>query len=108
VTAERPVTPEILVRVRCKACRNGSLLDNIVGAPAPGDEFEWSCYVRIQLCQRHGDGAGHGNIAAWKERQRRAGKDPDRVQTHRWLPWAEFRPAVELARETGRTQDHRV
>ena len=44
----------------------------------------------------------------WKVSAGRAGKDPDRVQTHRWLPWAEFRPAVELARETGRTQDHRV
>jgi hypothetical protein len=102
------VIPGILVRVRCKACRGGRLLAEIADAPAPDDDFEWTCYVRIQLCQRHGDGAGRGNITAWKERQRRAGKDPDRVQTHRMLPWAEFRPAVERARITGRTQDHRV
>jgi hypothetical protein len=100
--------PEILVRVRCKARGCGKLLDEIVSAPARDDEDEWACYVRIQACQRHGDGAGRGNVAAWKERQRRAGKDPSRVQTHRMVQWAEFRPAVELARATGRTQKHAV
>jgi hypothetical protein len=102
------VTPGVLVLVRCKARSCRKPLAEIADAPARGDEDEWACYVRIPLCQRHGDGAGRGNIAAWKERQRRAGKDPGRVQTHRMLPWAEFRPAVERARETGRTQVQRV
>ena len=100
------MTPGVLVQVRCKARGCGRLLNEITGAPAPSDEQEWACYVRMQICQRHGDGAGRGNIAAWKQRQRRAGKDPDRVQTHQMMPWAEFRPMVELARATGRTQKH--
>lgn len=100
--------PEVLVQTRCKFRGCGRVLDEIVDAPAPGDEFGWACYVRIQLCQKHGDGAGWGDIAAWKERQRRAGKDPDRVQTHQMLPWAEFRPVVQRARAIGLTQVHRV
>jgi hypothetical protein len=102
------VIPGILVKVRCGARGCRKPLADIVDAPAPGDEFEWACYVRILLCQRHGDGAGRGNIAAWKQRQQRAGKDPARVATHRMLPWAEFRPKVERARATSQTQVHRA
>ena len=93
----------ILVEIRCRICRK--LLDEVENAP-PAAGCDWSYYVCVQICQRHGDGAGHGNIAQWQERQRRAGKDPDRVQTHRWIQWAELRPAVEKARRTNRTQPH--
>jgi hypothetical protein len=93
----------ILAEIRCKTCRK--LLDEVISAPPTGG-WDWSYYVRVQICQRHGDGAGHGNVRQWQERQRRAGKDPDRVQTHRWIQWAELRPAVEKARRTNRTQVH--
>lgn len=96
----------VLVEVRCKTCRK--LLNEVVSAPPRHDEDHWASYVCIQLCQQHGDGAGHGNIARWKERQRQAGKDPDRVQTHQWVQWADLRPAVEQARRTSRTWTHLV
>jgi hypothetical protein len=102
------VTPGVLIKVRCKARGCGRLLADMVDAPAPSDEFEWACYVRIPLCQRHGDGAGRGNIAAWKQRQQRAGKDHGRVATHRMVQWAEFRPKVARARATGQTQKHAI
>ena len=93
----------ILVEIRCKTC--GKLLDEVESAP-PAAGCDWSYYVRVQLCQRHGDGAGHGNVMRWQERQRRAGKPAGRVQTHRYIQWAELRPAVEKARLTEKTQVH--
>lgn len=94
----------ILVEIRCRIC--GKLLDEVEDAPVT--EEVWSYPVCVQLCQRHGDGAGHGNVMRWQERQRRAGKDPDRVQTHRWIQWAELRPAVERARARNKTSMHTV
>jgi len=96
----------ILVEIRCRVCRK--LLDNVVSAPAPGDEVLWACVVRVQICQRHGEGGGHGNILAWQARQRQAGKAADRRQTGDWIPWADLRPGVEKARRTGRTYVHLV
>jgi hypothetical protein len=90
-----------LVEIRCRVCRK--LLDDVVSAPAPGDEDHWASLVRVQICQRHGEGGGHGNILAWQARQRRAGKPADRRQTHNWIPWADLRPGVEKARRTDRT-----
>ena len=90
------------MEIHCRSCWR--LLDEVVSAPATADA--WAGWVRVQVCQRHGDGAGYGNIAAWQERQRRAGKDPGRVRTGRWIPWAELRAAVEQARRTGRIQNH--
>ena len=87
----------ILAEIRCKARGCGKLLDEVAD-PGPVTEEEWTYYVRVQICQRHGEGAGRGNIRRWQERQRRAGKDPDRVQTGRWIQWAELRPAVEQTR----------
>jgi hypothetical protein len=93
----------ILVQVRCKVC--GRLLDEVVSAP-PADGARWSDYVFVHLCLRHGEGAGHGDIRAWQERQRKAGKPTDWVEIGRYIQWAELRPAVEKARRTGRTVKH--
>lgn len=93
----------VLVQVRCIVC--GRLLDDVLSAP-PTSGGSWSHYVYVHLCQRHGEGAGHGNVRAWQERQRRAGKPTDRVEKGRWIQWAELRPAVEEARRTGRTVQH--
>jgi hypothetical protein len=96
----------ILAEIRCKACSCGRLLDWVEAGDAPVTEEAWSYYVCVQICQRHGDGAGRGNIAQWQERQRRAGKPADRVETGRWIQWTELRPAVEEARRTRQTQVH--
>ena len=93
----------VLVQVRCIVC--GRLLDDVLSAPPTGRE-RWSDYVLVHLCPRHGEGAGHGNVRAWQERQRRAGKRTDRVENGQWIQWAELRPAVEEARRTGRTVKH--
>jgi hypothetical protein len=95
-----------LVNVWCKVRGCGRLLDVVESAPVTEDG--WAGYVFVHICPQHGEGGGRGNIAAWQERQRRAGKDPGRRQTGRWAPWAELRPAVEKARRTGRTQPHPV
>ena len=94
----------VLVETRCRSCRK--LLDEVVSAPTA--EELWASWKNFQICQRHSEGAGHGNIPRWQERQRRAGKDPHRVQTGRWIQWAELRPAVERARATGRTCVHLI
>jgi hypothetical protein len=94
----------ILVELRCKVRGCGALLDEVASAPAT-DEL-WATLVNVHLCPRHGQGAGHGNIARWQDRQRRAGKPDDRALNGRWVSWAELRPAVETARRTGRTQVH--
>jgi hypothetical protein len=90
----------ILVQRRCKQC--GRVLDEVHEAPTT--EAGWSQWVQVSLCQRHGEGAGYGDIRRWQERQRRAGKPADRVRTHTWICWAELRPAVEKAQRTGKTQ----
>ena len=100
-----PGAPFVLVKVQCKVGGCGKLLDEVISAP-PAGGARWSDYVRVQLCQRHGEGAGRGNIMAWQERQRRAGKPTDRVETGRYIQWEELRSAVEEARRTGRTQSH--
>jgi hypothetical protein len=96
--------PGVLVEVRCRVPRCGRLLAEVTSAPA--SEEAWAYYVFVDICQRHGEGAGHGNITRWQERQRRAGKPADRREIGRYVPWAELRPAVEEARRTGRTQKH--
>ena len=95
-----------LAEIRCKARGCGRLLDVVEAGDASVTEEAWASYVRVQICQRHGPGAGRGDIGQWQERQRRAGKPADRVETGRWIQWAELRPAVEKARRTRRTQVH--
>jgi hypothetical protein len=89
----------ILVSVRCKVCRR--LLDEVVDAPAR--DHEWNSYLYLHICQRHGDGGGSGNVAAWQARQRRAGKPTNEVRLGQWVRWSELRTAVERARRTGKT-----
>jgi hypothetical protein len=96
----------ILVQIRCKVCRR--LLDEVVSAPASSDEQRWTHWVSVQICQRHGDGAGHGNIRVWQERQRRAGKPTERVVERMWICWADLRPKVEKARRDGRPGEHLI
>jgi hypothetical protein len=70
----------------------------------PTTEKGWTHWGQFKICPKHAEGAGHGNIAAWQERQRRAGKPTDEVRLREWRPWSNLRPAVEKARRTGRTQ----
>jgi hypothetical protein len=95
-----------LVEIRCKARNCGRKLDVVEAGAAPVTEEAWASYVRVQICQRHGPGAGRGNIRRWQERQRRAGKPADRVETGRYIQWAELRPKVEEAWRTRQTQVH--
>jgi hypothetical protein len=94
----------VLVKIRCKVDNCGGLLDNVISAPAETDEERWSWWVRVQICQRHGEGAGRGEVRKWQERQRRHGKPTDRVRTHTWIPWADLRPFVVTARRKRKTQ----
>lgn len=96
------MTEFVLVEIRCAVKGCGRLLDTVVGAPA--DEARWGGWVAVQVCQEHGDGAGRGDIRKWQERQERLGRRTDKVQTHRYIPWADLRLVVERARHTGRTQ----
>jgi hypothetical protein len=96
----------ILVKIQCKTRGCGKVLDWVEAGDAPVTEDGWASYVAVQICQRHGPGAGRGNIRQWQERQRRAGQPADRVQTGRWIQWAELRPAVDEARRTRETQVH--
>jgi hypothetical protein len=57
----------ILVEVRCKVRGCRALLDEVVSAP-PAGGAEWEHYVRVSLCQKHGEGAGHGNIMPGADR----------------------------------------
>jgi hypothetical protein len=99
----------VLVDIRGKVTSCRKLLDYVVWAPsAEGDEWRWSGLCRVSLCQRHGDSEAWGDIQAWRERQRRAGKPTDRIQTHTRIPWADLRPAVEKARRTGKTQSYEI
>jgi hypothetical protein len=98
--------PLCLVELRCKARGCGKLLDEVVSAPASGDELRWASYVRVHLCPRHGGGGGHGSVAKWVEARRRLGRPHDRVPVGRYICWAELRSAVQQARLTGRTQVH--
>lgn len=95
----------ILVEVRCRSC--GRLLDMVVSAPPAGD-VRWGDWVYLHMCPWHHPDGGHGNVRAWQERRRRAGKQADRRAIGRWAPWAELRPKVEKARRTGRSQVHAV
>lgn len=97
----------ILVEVRCRVRSCRKLLDEIWEGDPPVREEEWSGWnLRLHVCPKHGEGAGHGNIAAWQARQRRAGKPTDKVRIFdRYRQWSEVRPAVEQARRTGRAQE---
>jgi hypothetical protein len=99
--------PVVFVAVCCKVDGCGKALDEVVSAP-PTDGARWSDYVFVHLCQRHGEGAGRGNIMRWQERQRRAEKSTDRVAIGRYTQWAELQPAVDEARRTGRMTRHFV
>ena len=94
----------ILVEIRCKVRGCGMVLDKVECAPAT--EEAWAWYVGVHICPRHGPGAGRGNIRQWQARQRRAGKPADRVETGRYIQWAELRPKVEEAWRTHQTQVH--
>src|SRR5262249_48994966 len=83
----------VLVETRCRICRK--LLDEVVSAPAT--EELWASWKNLQICQRHGEGAGHGNIRKWQERQRRAGKGPHPGHTRRGVHWAQVHPATPAA-----------
>jgi hypothetical protein len=89
----------VLVEVRCKVC--GRLCNEVVTAPT--SEKGWAHGWQFDLCSRHGEGAGSGNIVAWQERQRRMGKPSDEVRVREWRPWSDLRSAVEKARRTGKT-----
>lgn len=95
-----------LVKVRCKVRGCGKLLAEVVSAPADGDEFRWSSYVRIPVCPRHG--GANGSVGRWVEKRRSRGLPHDRYDTGRWICWADLRAAVRQARSTGRTQTHVV
>jgi hypothetical protein len=99
----------ILVNIWCKHPDCRKLLGWVEFGDLPASEAAWGYYsLRVPLCPKHGEGAGYGNIMHWQERQRRAGKPADRVQTHRYMQWAELRPAVEEARRTGIVQEYRI
>ena len=92
----------ILVEVRCKFDKCRKLLTEV--GDAPTDEVGWTRWGQFPVCPRHGDGAGHGNIAARQERQRRAGKPTDEVREQEWRQWSDLRPKVEKALSTGEPQ----
>ena len=93
-----------LVNVRCRIPECRALLGWFDEAP-PANDRRWEIgMIQVRLCGPHGEGAGHGNVRAWQDRQRRAGRPTDRVEHNKWVYWRELRPAVEKARQTGRTQ----
>jgi hypothetical protein len=98
----------VLVEIRCEVTSCRKVLENVVSAPRVGDETRWGGATRVQICQRHGEGAGWGDVQAWQERQRRLDKPTDRVVEYKWIAWADLRPAVEKARHTGRTQPYKI
>jgi hypothetical protein len=102
----------ILVEVRCGVCSCRRLLDEVWEGEGetPVREEDWSSWgLRLHVCPQHGEGAGHGNIAAWQARQRRAGKPIDQVRVFGpYRQWSELRPAIEAARRTGKTQQFQV
>jgi hypothetical protein len=100
----------ILVEVRCRVRSCRRLLDTVGDAvgDVPTTETDWTHWGQFEICPKHGEAAGHGNIAAWQERQRRAGKPTDKVRLREWRPWSDLRSAVEEARRTGKTQQHLV
>jgi hypothetical protein len=91
----------ILVEVRCRVRHCRKLLTEVTDPPTT--EQGWTHWWQLELCPKHGEGTGHGNVASWQERQRRAGKSTDQVRLREWRPWSDLRPAVEKARRTGRT-----
>lgn len=91
-----------LVVIKCVSCGPDRLLNRVESAPAPHDERRWAGYVFVHTCPRHGEGNGHGDIAAWQRRQLQAGKNTGRRTIGRWVPWSSLRPAVEQARATHR------
>ena len=93
-----------LVQLRCKARGCGKLLGTVVSAPAEGDEIAWSGLVNVPVCPRHGGDRAHGSVGKWIENRRRRGLPHERVTVSRWVPWADLRPKVLRARQTGRTQ----
>jgi hypothetical protein len=94
----------ILVEVRCRvsSCRRRV---HVVDS-APAREEDWSCWVYLHICSRHG--GGHGSVAKWIAAQKRLGRPYDRVPTGRWVPWSDLRPAVERARRLGRIQQYTI
>jgi hypothetical protein len=95
-----------LVELRCKVRGCGKLLGWLESAPAESDATRWSGLYWAPVCPRHGGAAR--SVAKWVEKRRRAGLSHDRYRTGQWLPWAELRPAVRLARRTGETPPHFV
>jgi hypothetical protein len=94
----------VLVQIRCKVRKCRRLLSEYVSMPGIDDAAAGFGWVTIPLCQRHGDGAGQGNIQAWQERQRRAGKPADRVATDTRILFAALRPYIEKAQRRGKTE----
>lgn len=97
----------VLVEIRCRVRSCTRLLDSVSTAPETGGHGErWTDWCFVHLCQRHGSGAGHGDIAEWQERMRREGKPTDEVKVAEYICWSELRPAVEEARRSGKKQVH--
>ena len=89
----------ILVEFRCKTPGCGRLLDAIAEPLPAGTLLSY----RVSLCPRHG-----GSVENW----RRLGR-PGRVLAvtlpqHRTVPYATLAPLMRRARDTGRTQTHRL